>query len=330
MIINPDFYKGTGLDAWNGRSDGFGLDVQRWHQRIAKVDLKERGLPVLSPGQKGVAMIGFACDEGVRRNLGRIGAKKGPYAFRKAASSLPVHFDADLVFLDLGDIAVCGLDMEGAQEALSILVSYVLKAGYNPLVIGGGHEVLYGHYTGISNFLSKKETIGIVNFDAHFDLREPKENGSSSGTGFWQIANDCKEAGLEFHYLPLGIQKISNTRRLFETAEALKVSHISAEMFSASLRVELLKTVDEFIRCVDHIYLTVCLDVFSSAFAPGVSAPAYSGIIPDPVFFDCFDSIFRSDKVISMDIAELNPEFDVDQRTAKLAAALAFKAIMSY
>jgi arginase family enzyme len=31
-----------------------------------------------------------------------------------------------------------------------------------------------------------------------------------------------------------------------------------------------------------------------------------------------------------MDIAELNPEFDVDQRTAKLAAALAFKAIMSY
>jgi len=75
---------------------------------------------------------------------------------------------------------------------------------------------------------------------------------------------------------------------------------------------------------VDIVYLTVCLDVFAAAFAPAVSALAYNGILPDKIFQDFFKFILRSPKVKSMDIAELNPSLDIDNRTARLAASLIF------
>ena len=87
------------------------------------------------------------------------------------------------------------------------------------------------------------------------------------------------------------------------------------------------RQLEEFIAGSSHIYLTICMDVFSSSFAPGVSAAAFSGLIPDAFFFSCLKSVMAGGKVISMDIAECNPVFDQDQRTAKLAAALAFSMI---
>ncbi|MBB5637628.1 formiminoglutamase [Pedobacter cryoconitis] len=331
-MIDSSFYRKTSIDTWTGRNDGTDLAVQRWHQRVILVDLEKENLTALSAGQKGIALIGFSCDEGVRRNGGRVGAKDGPAHFRKACCNLPVHFAENAVFLDLGDVICPGQDMEGTQRSLARVVACALANGYQPFVIGGGHEVAYGHYSGINDFVqdhasADEKNIGIINFDAHFDLREPNENGTNSGTGFFQIANDCKSAGKPFRYMPVGIQLNSNTKYLFDTAAGLDVKHIPAEQFMVSRQEEIRLQTEEFIAGSTHIYLTICMDVFSSSFAPGVSAAAFSGLIPDAFFFACLKSVIASGKVISMDIAECNPVFDQDQRTAKLAAALAFSMI---
>lgn len=326
-MIDSLFYRKTLAETWSGRNDGTDLAVQRWHQRVILVDLLRGVIPLLSPGQQGIALIGFSCDEGVRRNGGRVGAKDGPAHFRKACCNLPVHFPEDTVFLDLGDIVCTDQDMEGAQRSLSEVVSFALANGYRPLVIGGGHEVAYGHYKGIDGYIDQGDSIGVINFDAHFDLREPNAHGTNSGTGFFQIAEDCKASGKPFRYMPVGIQLNSNTKYLFDTAAGLGVQHIPAEGFMASNQDLIQRQLDDFIAGSTHIYLTICMDVFSSSFAPGVSAAAFSGLIPDAFFFSCLKAVMASGKVISMDIAECNPVFDQDQRTAKLAAALAFSMI---
>lgn len=326
-MIASLFYRKTLVETWTGRNDGTDLAVQRWHQRVILVDLLNGVIPLLSPGQKGIALIGFSCDEGVRRNGGRVGAKDGPAHFRKACCNLPVHFDQDTIFLDLGDVVCTDQDMEGAQQALAQVVAYALANSYQPFVIGGGHEVAYGHYTGIDSHLSQADSIGVINFDAHFDLREPNENGTNSGTGFFQITEDCKVSGKPFRYMPVGIQLNSNTKYLFDTAAGLGVKPIPAESFMAANQEAIKLQLEEFIAGSTHIYVTICMDVFSSSFAPGVSAAAFSGLIPDAFFFSCLKSVMASGKVISMDIAECNPVFDQDQRTAKLAAALAFSMI---
>jgi len=324
--LNPLFYTKTPNQLWTGRNDGDHPLVQRWHQRIVPIDLLSGEVPVLS-NKKGIALIGFACDEGVKRNGGRTGAKEGPDHFRKASCNLPVHFEEDVLFVDLGNVRCANENMEEAQQTLAIIICHVIKAGYQPLVIGGGHEVAYGHYSGIRKAVKSTATIGIINFDAHFDLREATVNGTNSGTGFLQIANDCRSANQKFRYLPIGIQKNSNTKYLFETAANLGVKCIPSDRFQPLLQQELQQEIDNFISGSTHIYLTICMDVFASSVAPGVSAPAYSGLFPDPFFFSVLASIVASGKVISMDIAELNPTYDQEQRTAKLVAALAFNTI---
>ena len=60
---------------------------------------------------------------------------------------------------------------------------------------------------------------------------------------------------------------------------------------------------------------------FSSAYAPGVSAPSSLGM--EPLFvLELLKHIFKSNKIVSCDIAELNPTYDIDGITASLAARL--------
>jgi formiminoglutamase len=67
-------------------------------------------------------------------------------------------------------------------------VSIILQKNAKSIVLGGGHEVTFAHYSGIKKAFPNQK-IGIINIDAHFDNREPENGvGASSGTGFWQIA----------------------------------------------------------------------------------------------------------------------------------------------
>ncbi len=190
--------------------------------------------------------------------------------------------------------------------------------------MGGGHEVAFGSFSGLFQYLQKHEpekNIGIINFDAHFDLREAEQ--ASSGTPFLQAAQLSEQNSKPFHYLCIGVAKHANTKVLFETADRLKCEYIYDRDVHIIHIESLLKKVNHFIEQVDCLYITIDLDVFSSSIAPGVSAPAVKGI--DLTVFDpILQLIKRSGKIKVLDIAECNPKFDLDHKTAKLAAYIIF------
>jgi len=325
--MNTQYYQPVAAGVWAGRKDGTMPEVQRWHQRIQPVNLLKDVLPVPGPAQQGVVLLGFACDEGVRRNKGRTGAAQGPAALRRACASWPVHFPETQLLLDGGDIICPDQNLEAAQEALSEAVQQVLEAGYMPVLLGGGHEITYGHARGIYRF-SGQQPVGLVNFDAHFDLRIPGPEGPSSGTGFWQLAQDCRQQQQPFHYLALGIQQHSNTAQLFRIAEELGVQYLPADAFYQQHPSVLTAAIDKLLQQTAQLYLTIDLDVFAAPFAPGVSATAANGILPGGMFMECYRAILQSGKVAGIDIAELNPALDTDNRTARLGASLIFEAVM--
>ena len=74
----------------------------------------------------------------------------------------------------------------------------------------------------------------------------------------------------------------------------------------------------------DQIVISLDLDSLQAAFAPGVSAPAPEGFMPSEVM-EMLMLAAEKPKVVSLGIYELNPLFDLDDRTARLAAALAYK-----
>lgn len=324
MELSNIYYHPGELGNWDGRFDGNQPENQRWHQKIRCLDLNDNDMEVPLSGRT-IALLGFCCDEGVRRNKGRVGSKDGPQAVRKALGSIPVH-DTKITLWDVGDIHCPDGNLESAQNELGKAVLKILRKGALPLLIGGGHEITYGHYLGLGQFLSgnspDKGRLGIVNFDAHFDNRRPSVEGASSGTGFYQIYEQEKKMGREFRYLALGIQRMGNTPALFLQAEETETQYIFANEFVDKYYAEIEGKVNTFLDQIDHLYLTIDLDVFAAAYAPGVSAPSVIGLIPDGNFIGLLTMILQSDKLCSIDFAELNPSLDQDQRTAKLAAAL--------
>lgn len=313
------YYVRADLKKWSGRIDGTTEEHLRWHQIINCIDLKDE-----EDLSNSYVLIGFACDEGVTRNLGRSGAAKAPETLKKTLANLPVFRDKTTKLIDAGTINCNNQQLEHAQAALGFVIHLILQRGGFPIVLGGGHEITFGHYLGLkANYNGK---LGIINFDAHFDIRKPQQEISTSGTGFYQIAQLEKK----LNYLPIGIQKISNTQILFDTAHKYQISWIEAQDFQARNKKVILNQIDAFINRIDHLYLTIDLDVFAASYAPGVSAVAFNGIIPDPLFIEIYHHIISSEKLVSIDIAELNPVYDCDNRTAKLAADLLFKLVMSH
>ncbi|NIG53629.1 formimidoylglutamase [Chitinophaga sp. Cy-1792] len=330
-MITKEFYHPTTEGSWTGRTDGTTPDLLRWHQVVKPVNLLSEPLPPLAENQKGVAFLGFACDEGVRRNKGRVGAKDGPAAIRAMLGNFPAHLTENAVLIDAGDVACLDGRMENAQVVLAEAVKALLLAGYLPVVLGGGHEIAYGHARGIREYAhQQKVRVGYINIDAHFDIRVPGPEGPSSGTSFYQLAQEAKDNNEPFNYLALGIQKLGNTRQLFNLAGESGATYVSADAFHLNDKDTLNAAVEHFLTQVDYVYLTTCLDVFSSAFAPGVSATAYNGIQPDGLFLQSYRAIMESGKVKGVDVAELNPVYDLDNRTAKLAAALVFETVMAH
>jgi len=314
-------YKITDKNIWNGRIDDYDSENgYRWHQVINYINLSDKNITK----NNGVAFLGFCSDEGIKRNQGREGAKNGPEMIRKSMANLAYHLNPNFKLYDAGDIHCIDNKLEEAQVELGQNLKKLLETGCFPILLGGGHEIAYGHYLGITKYIKGKK-LGIINFDAHFDLRLPV-NGATSGTPFYQIYKNCKKNKDAFSYLCLGIQEQSNTRALFNTAKETNTQWISAGNININNLDNVKSIINSFISKNDYIYLSLCLDVFSSAYAPGVSAPAAIGIRPELVI-ELYKFIFSSGKVISTDIAEFNPQYDIDGHTARLISALIYQVV---
>jgi formiminoglutamase len=305
------------MTQWQGRVDAAEGDLgKRWHQVVQSFEP--------SAGARGVGLVGFACDAGVARNHGRTGAEGGPAALRAMLANLPVRRCKSIA--DAGDVKCTPAGdsdgLEQAQDMLSGTVASILASGMLPIALGGGHEMAYGSFGGLARHLASREKnprIGIINLDAHFDLR--MDERATSGTPFRQIADDCLARGWAFNYCCLGVSAFANTEALFQRAQALGVKWLLDEDMGVTQLDKTLSTVATFLAGVDHVYLTTCLDVLPAAVAPGVSAPAARGV-PLEVIEPIIDLVAASGKLRLADVAELNPSRDIDNRTARVAARL--------
>ncbi|MGG4439290.1 formimidoylglutamase [Brevibacillus fortis] len=311
--------KSVSADLWTGRTDHTERRSSfRYHQIVEITDLDT----LLAAKDRTVAIIGFECEEGVRRNQGRLGAAIAPNAIRQALASLPWKVEEGKRIVDVGNVTCQNEELEAAQEVLGNAVSTIFSKSMTPIILGGGHETLYGHYVGVRNHIGKEASLGIINIDAHFDLRS-YEVQPSSGTMFRQILEHDKKSS----YLVLGIQRFGNTQELFDKADELSVRYVYEEEMTDARMDEITLSVSEFIEKHDHVMLTLCTDVLNAAFAPGVSAPSPFGLTP-MVVRTLIRTVTAHKKTLSFDICEVNPVLDENGRTVKLGAYLTNEAIM--
>lgn len=294
------------IEKWNGRIDSrTDREEYRLHQ-IVQTEFKQT---------EDFALVGFVCDEGVRRNKGRVGAREAPDELRAALSNLPANDFRG--FVDLGNVYCENTQLEPAQQRLGEKVQEIIHQNTNCIVLGGGHETLYGHYLGLRQAYGKDRKIGLVNIDAHFDLRD-YEDQPTSGTMFKQILDSDENAA----YFVCGIQRTANTKKLFKRAQEKNVVYfLEDEMTLADIVIEF----ETFAQLYDVILFTLCMDAIEASHAPGVSAPSSFGLHPKLVR-ELIQRICHHEKTTHFNICEINPSLDSDRRTIRLGAQFIYEA----
>lgn len=284
-----------------------------------------------------IAITACPQDIGVQRNNGRVGAALAPEMIRKQLYKLPpvsstIPFKhIPLQIVDIGNIDVTSNFLEPIHANLTSTVIELLTNGHTPFVLGGGHDCAFANGRGILEHAKRiNKTVIIINIDAHLDVR-PLINGMAhSGSPFRQLL-DAYPHQIN-HFIEFGIQNFAfaqSHREYIESSQVPSTIYFYEDIvnygFQASLH-ELVTQCNSF--NADWIYLSIDMDSVQSAFAPGVSAPAAMGFTPNELL-SIVKNICTTKKVRLLDIVEVNPTFDIDNRTSKLAAITLATALTS-
>jgi formiminoglutamase len=249
-----------------------------------------------SPQDCLVALLGLPDDTGVKLNHGRPGAKDGPPAFRAALARYGAAQPAFPRVFDAGDVQP-GRTLEETHERVTTATTALLAAGLFPIAVGGGHDLTFPFVRAVA---VKYPQLAGIYFDAHLDVRETR----GSGMPFRRLIETCGVTALHLH----GFRPLVNSP---EHLAWFKAHGGRTYPDDAKVTLPRAKT----------LFASFDLDVLDAAPAPGVSAlnPAgWAGGKAEAWVRACG----ADPRVRCFDLMELNPHFDPDGRTARLAAHL--------
>ncbi len=263
---------------------------------------------------KRVQILGFPDDLGIRALNGRSGASLGPQAFSEIWRKFPENA------ISVGLLAL-GQDLETNYHRAQEAVGEAFNQGRCPVVIGGGHDYAYPWIKAFAG----RGTVGVLNVDAHFDLRRYHEPHvpMSSGAPFRRL---IQEGILRARNLvEFGIQAHANAPELFEYVRANRIRRVTWDRLrDPRQRFKQFKA--EWLRLehkCDAVFLSVDLDAFSYAYAPGVSSPQAEGFCATDGF-EMMEWVRTRKKGVSVGFFELSPPLDHGDLTSRFCAQMAW------
>ncbi|MCS7176954.1 MAG: formimidoylglutamase [Candidatus Kapabacteria bacterium] len=284
-------------------------------------ELVLRGIPTEAQRLDAV-FLGIPQDLGVIQNAGRPGAAEAPAAIRSAFYRLTPDTGTSagldqLSIADLGDIDPTDKSLEELHALQERCISELLIHAPCVIVLGGGHDIAYPNAAA----LLRHSPCGILVFDAHPDVRPRIDGKPHSGSAFRQLLEELRFPAERLAYI--GLQPYAIAR---EHREYLQQRGAHLCFLPELLRRGMASVLPELFAAISDggqlpVYVSIDMDAIPAAFAPGVSAPATIGIPPEQLLWAAH-FLGSSPNVRLLDIAELNPRYDLDHRTARLAALI--------
>jgi agmatinase len=215
-----------------------------------------------------------------------------------AASERGLELGAEIDLNDCGDLPLTETADDDARIRQAVDAS--LLAGAVPISLGGDHAVTYPILQAIAG---RHGPVDILHFDAHPDLYDELDGDRRShASPFARIMED----GLAVRLLQIGIRTLNKHQR--EQAARFGVQQVE------------MRNIDRA-HCVFErpLYISIDMDGFDPAYAPGVSHHEPGGLTPR----DVIDFILGLDvPLLGADVVEYNPDRDINGVTAVLAAKL--------
>jgi formiminoglutamase len=264
-----------------------------------------------------VVIIGCPQDEGVRRNQGRPGAAEAPTAIRRQFYKL-TPFRVVRRLFDLGDIRI-GATLEETHDRQCEVVRQVLQDGKLVISLGGGNDISYPDGRAMAECFGAKNWIA-VSVDSHLDVRIAEER--NSGTPYRQLLDEgLLEPGL---FYQVGFQTHLCSPVYYDYIRSLGVHRIGLDMLRSRDAID--TEIKEQIRqnFINHsesysAFFGFDIDAVRASDAPGASAPSPMGLRAGE-FIQLVQYAASLSNTKLIEFSEVNPNFDIDDRTAKLVA----------
>lgn len=223
------------------------------------------------------------------------GTVKGPAAILKSSRQLEL-FDGISIPAEHGIYTHPAIDCDGEPDEvltkIANAVAGVLKLEKIPVLLGGEHTVSTGVFWAL---VKKFKNFGIVQFDAHADLRDTYEGTPHSHACVMHRALDLK-----IPVFQIGVRSLSREEHLLRKTS--DIGYLDAAAIHASgIPARILPP-----GFPDHIYITFDVDVFDPAVIPATGTPEPGGLGWYQIF-EILASIIKKKNVIGFDVVELAP-----------------------
>ena len=278
------------------------------------------------------------------------GASGGPAAIRRAGL-LKALENLGLDVEDAGDLAIPksaaprptaklkhGSAILKVCQDLEKRVYEAVKAGRIPITLGGDHSVGVGTVTGVSRaYRDQGRNIGLIWVDAHADINTPETSVSGNVHGM-PVAHILGLGDRGFARLGGFLQKVQprNTcligTRDVDRAEAINLRRSGVRVFS-------MQEIDRFGMgaCVEQaidiandatagFHLSFDIDVVDPGSAPGTGTIKRGGLTYREAHL-LMELAADSEKLLGLDLVEVNPLEDVQNATAIIASELIASAM---
>jgi arginase len=292
---------------------------------------------------RAVHIIGVPLDLGG----GRRGVDMGPSAMRSAglqaqleALGFTVHDDGNIVAPDMaalrqGDPRAKYLaDILRYNAGMADAVEAATRAGEFPLVLGGDHSLAIGVLGGLARAAGAPGAVLWI--DAHGDLNTPETSPSGNihgmpvaaavglgrswfDTGEWPVPS-VEEARVAM----IGIRSLDDEER-----EVLRRTQVRVVTMAEIDRIGMEAAVDtalDRLRAAPWVHVSLDMDVMDPLHAPGVGTPVPGGISYREAHL-MMEMVSESRMMGSLQVVEVNPILDVQNRSAQLAVELVCSAL---
>jgi arginase len=296
---------------------------------------------------KSVHIIGVPLDLGGARR----GVDMGPSAVRIAGLGDQITALGGAV-TDLGNLPT---PIPETQQAVEHTKKYIheiarvcrqlydvatraLDAGALPVVLGGDHSLAAGSVAASADFIRRtaRKPLGLIWVDAHGDMNTPQTTTTGNVHGMPLAALLGQEPAelasigatpsvLPEHTVLLGIRNLDEKEKGKIRAAGVHVftmKDIDREGIASVAE----RALDIAAAGTGGIHVSFDLDACDPTFAPGVGTPVKGGLDYREAHM-VMELVADSQRLVALDLVEVNPTLDVRNTTAEFAAELALSAL---
>ncbi|MFX0072016.1 MAG: arginase, partial [Candidatus Hermodarchaeota archaeon] len=273
----------------------------------------------------------------------------GPSAIRYAGLN-QMLVDLGYSVKDDGDIYCCTFetgnmgdpklrfleDIVNHSQTLSEHVKNIVKKGNFPLILGGDHSITIGSVAGLTFHY---EQIGLIYMDAHGDFNTPEttESGNIHGMALATISGRGHP-----HLIGLGAKIPMVNDKSIALIGIRELDPLEKKSLKDSnITVFTIKDIDELgisevmAKAIDIVtkrsgeqsfHFSFDIDSVEPSVAPGTGTTVPGGLTYREAHLAC-ELIAESQKMVSMDLVEINPILDYANKTGKLAVEFISSAL---